>query len=213
MNAIQATLTVIEHEGSKWLCLPGGVLVSLPDTAVVAEVDSEEAKGAVHAELDQQAERRERVARLRDEEILRNRWEGMILRETWKLRGGHNRQKENPWDPRLDTSTRAILLMIKRGSNLRCRSNRKKRSGTWEACIAGAFRRSIQWSSGDQWDIYANNTASNLRKRFRWASLRKRVRNTYPKETSTQPEWGHAKEEGCPRDIGGSGVQVLFDWA
>jgi hypothetical protein len=197
MNVLQVALTVVEHEGRKWLCLPGGNLVDL-HKAEVDLVDFVEAKNAVHELLESRA-------RWRRENELHNKWRVAINREAKKATGGTNKQSEekDAWSRRLDGCRKSCERMVERKSNLKIRSGYKERTKTWEACINGAYRRAIQWNDLNPWDFYANNLASNLRQRIRGFDSRK---------ASSQPSRGFTQEKRTQEDSRGSEVQMLFDW-
>jgi hypothetical protein len=204
MEVKQVRLTLVEHEGRRWLVGEGGaILATLEHNPGLC--DEAEAIAAVERAMETKRREVALFAEIKADRDLRVRWAKVLRRAIKVAHAGTMRRSEagDAWARRIDASAKAIYLMVKRGSNLRERGEREP-GRTWEWIFANAFIRSYRWYDHRRWDGYSTNLASNLRKRFRHAD---------PGEARSRPDGGHAQEEDRQGDPRGSGLQVLFDWA
>lgn len=203
MDVSQVTLTLVEHEGRRWLVGADGSAVPLP-VSVLKPCEIDHAASVIGAVVE--AERKDRTAwnQLRSDKELAERWGASLRRATSETVACLNRLGEanDAWTRRIDGSRQAVCLMVKRGSNLKERIDRE-RIGTWEQLFSVAFHRSTQRAGQGEWDTYSETLSRNIRGRFRDVDAR---------EPCPPPDRGHEKTEGRQSDARRSELQVLFDW-
>lgn len=204
MNVSQVTLTVVEHEGRRWIVGADGSIVAEAKVAI-GPCDADSALASVGRAIESERRHAEFLGGLEAERSKRRRWHEAMMQAVAIANNGRYRSDDaqNAWSRRVDASATSCYLMVKRGSNLKERTGRDQRPHTWERMLDVAYDRSVVWLD-DAWGTYANNLASNLRKRFR---------NKPTLEARPSGDGRHDQKEDGAGDPRSPRLQMLLDWA
>lgn len=194
-------VTVVEHEGRRWIVdLQGSVVRGLEFDVGVCPEDV-----AIQGVSDVLASE-ERGDAFRREQKLEFAWRQLM----WGLpnvihgilRAGVIARGED-WDRCINSSACSCRQKVRRGSNIRPR-NRSNPPTDWEQSIrrAASIPAQHMYWYRDEWAPYFRDRASNLRKRFRLFSARE----------SSSPASGRSENGVCSaEDPQGPRAPVLLD--
>lgn len=198
MKATQVTLTIVEHEGRRWLFAADGETFS----GIGFEpgcCDEDKALALVSQAIADENRQASFFSEILSERDHREAWKVAVAQASCDAQAAsiYLGASNDAWTRRIDSSRTTIKNMIVRGSNLKERRRDYPASSSWEQVIANAYQRAALWTDITEWDRFSSDLSSNVRKRFRRLD---------PGESGTRSDGGYEETEDDQGDAGITGL-------